>query len=92
MNEVDLRTRHLEENIKHCMELVAPMRIVKDKGGKPAWITEELLAARKEREKKRQIAMRTKHPDDFKVWKLLRNRVNRDLKKQERNILKRVAR
>ena len=25
-NEVDLRTRHLEENIKHCMELVAPIR------------------------------------------------------------------
>jgi hypothetical protein len=71
MQEVDMRTRHLEDNIKLCMEMVAPMRMVKDSGGKPAWITEELLEARKERERKRQIAKRTQHPDDFKVWRLL---------------------
>ena len=50
--EVDLRTRHLEDNIKHCMEMVAPMRFVKDRDRIPAWITEDLLEARKEREKK----------------------------------------
>ena len=89
MQEVDMRTRHLEDNIKLCMEMVARMRMVKDSGGKPAWITQELLEARKERERKRQIAKRTQHPDDFKVWRLLRNKVNRDLNKARKKHLER---
>ena len=77
--EIHLRTMQLEDNIKYCIEMVAPMRIVTEREGKPLWITEEHLEARQEREKKRHISRRTKHPDDFVVWKLLRNKVNRDL-------------
>ena len=80
-----MRTRQVED----CMELVGPMRMVKDKGGKPAWITEELLEAHRESEKKRQIARRTNHPDDFKVWRLLRNKVKRDLNKARKKHLER---
>ena len=48
--EVDRRTKQLEENIRQCMEAVAPMRFVKERNNKPDWITEELLEARRERE------------------------------------------
>ena len=87
--EVDERTLQLEDNIKQCMEIVAPVRIVQEREGRPSWITEELLEARREREKKRQIARKTKHPDDFKVWRLLRNKVNRDLNRARKKHLER---
>ena len=87
--EVDERTKQLEENIKQCMEAVAPMRFVKEKESKPAWITEELLEGRRERERKRQIAKKTGHCEDFRVWRLLRNKVNRDLKKARKKHLER---
>ena len=75
VQELEAKTIRLETNIRDCMEIVAPMKIIKLKKKRAAWITKEILEQRRYRERLRAKARRTGQEEDFKEWKDIRRKV-----------------
>ena len=62
--ELEIMTIKLETNIRECMDIVAPMKVISMKKKKAEWITEEILEQRRSRERLRAKARRTKKEED----------------------------
>ena len=80
-------TVKLETNIRECMDIVAPMKIITLKKKKASWITDEILDQRRCRERLRAKARRTKMEADFKAWKDVRKIVSRLVKEGKKKHL-----
>ena len=85
--ELEAKTINLETNIRECMEVVAPMKIITLKKKKTAWITEEILEQRRYRERLRAKARRSKQEEDYKKWKEVRRKVARLVKEGKKRHL-----
>ena len=78
--ELEAKVMKLENNIRECMQVVAPMKIISLKKKKAAWITDEILEQRRYRERLRAKARRSNKEQDFKKWKDVRKLVARLVK------------
>ena len=85
--ELEARTVNLETNIRECMEIVAPMKIITLKKKRAAWITEEILEERRYRERLRAKARRSTKEEDYRDWKNVRRRVARLVKEGKKKYL-----
>ena len=85
--ELEYRTTKLEQNIRDCMEAVAPMKIVSLKKKKANWISDEILEQRRYRERLRAKARRTRKEEDLQAWKKVRKIVARLVKDGKKKYL-----
>lgn len=77
----------LETNIRECMDIVAPMKIISLTKKRAAWITQEILEQRRYRERLRAKARRTKKEVDYQEWKNVRRRVSRLVREGKKKYL-----
>ena len=79
----------LETRIRELFDQFAPVKIFKVKQNKINWLTEDLRGKIEARNRmRRRLEDRGGSEADWRTWKTLRNKVNKELKQAKKNYLK----
>ena len=84
-NDVNTAVQLLSDKITFILDTMAPIRTIQVRKRFAPWLSQITLDLMQERDQLQKLAAQTRDRDDWKKFKVIRNKVNNRLRYEERN-------
>ena len=85
ITDVDLANDFLESRVVKILDEMCPYKTVQHRTECKTWLKDETKLKMTERDRVRELARITKDPEQWKIYKSLRNEINRDVNKDRKS-------
>ena len=84
-SDVDMAVKLLSDKITFILDEMAPMKTIQIRSNYNPWLSQQTKDMMEERDRMQKLAVETKDQEDWKKYKMLRNKINNRLKSEEKD-------
>ena len=84
-DDVEIALQMLTTNLTKILDEMAPIRTIQIRENYAPWLSSETKHLMAERDRAQKVAAETKSANDWKLFKMIRNKVNSILRNEKRN-------